>query len=133
MELQFLILIKNKGNKLLKKTGCNQLDDLIEKLLIEDPIKRLNWDDYFNHSFFKDEIIITYKTDGKKEVKILGKKFEEKNKNICSIIYKNKEYKLSEYFEVEEINENLEIKIIGINRINDASYMFYKCSSLLYR
>ena len=44
------------------------MDDLIGKLLIEDPIKRLNWDEYFNHSFFKDEIIVTYKTDGKKEI-----------------------------------------------------------------
>ena len=104
---------------------------IIGKLLIEDPIKRLNWDDYFNHSFFKDEIIVTYNIDGKKEIKILGKQFAERNKNICYIIYKNKEYRLSEYFKVEETNENIKIKIIGINRINDASYMFYKCSSLL--
>ena len=131
-EYSILNLIKNQGKKLLEKTGYYQLDDLITKLLIEDPKKRLNWDEYFNHSFFKDEIIITYKTDGKKEIKILGKQFEEKNKNICYIIYKNKEYRLSEYFKVEETNENIKIKIIGINRINDASYMFYKCSSLLY-
>ena len=128
-ESLILNLINNQG--ILKKTGYYKLDDLITKLLIEDPIKRLNWDEYFNHSFFKDEIIITYKTDGKKEIKILGKQFEENNKNICYIIYKNKEYKLSEYFKVEEINENIKIKIVGINRINDASYMFYKCSSLL--
>ena len=128
-----LNLIKN-GKKVLKKTGCEPLDDLIEKLLTEEPTKRLNWDEYFNHpffKFFKDEIIITYKTDGKKEIKILGKKFEEKNKNKCYIIYKNRKYRLSEYFKVEEINENITIKIIGINNINDASYMFYKCSSLL--
>ena len=130
-EISIFNSIKSQGKRQLKKTGCYQLDDLIEKLLIEDPIKRLNWDEYFNHSFFKDEIIITYKSEGKKEIKILGKQFEEKNKNICYIIYKNKEYRLSEYFKVEEINENIEIKIIGINRINDASYMFYKCSSLL--
>ena len=128
-EYSILNLIKNQG--ILKKTGYYKLDDLITKLLIEDPKKRLNWDEYFNHSFFKDEIIITYKTDGKKEIKILGKQFEEKNKNICYIIYKNKEYKLCEYFKIEEINENIKIKIVGINRINDASYMFYKCSSLL--
>ena len=64
-EASILNLIKNQGKKLLKKTGYYQLDDLIGKLLIEDPINRLNWDEYFNHSFFKDEIIVTYKTDGK--------------------------------------------------------------------
>ena len=47
-------LIKNSGRKLLKKTGCYQLDDLIGKLLIENPIERLSWEEYSNHPFFKD-------------------------------------------------------------------------------
>jgi len=119
------------GQKLLKKTGFYQLDNLISCLLIEDPKKRISWDEYFNHPFFNDEIMLTYKTEGKKEIKILGKKFVERHKNICSIIYNNKEYKLTEYFEMKEMKEKLEIKIIGINRINDLSYMFYDCSSLL--
>ena len=66
--------IKNQGQKVLKKTGYFKLDDLISKLLIEDPTKRISWNEYFNHPFFKDEIIVRYKTEGKKEIKILGKK-----------------------------------------------------------
>ena len=38
----------------LKKTKNNNLNDLIKKLLIEDPEKRLTWKQYFNHKFFKE-------------------------------------------------------------------------------
>ena len=31
------------------------LKDLINKLLVEEPCKRLSWEEYFNHPFFKDE------------------------------------------------------------------------------
>ena len=37
----------------LNKTLNNDLNDLIERLLIEDPMKRISWNDYFNHSFLK--------------------------------------------------------------------------------
>ena len=127
-----LKLIKNNGQKIIQKTGYYPLDNLIENLLIEDPIKRISWDEYFNHLFFKDEIKLIYKLEEEEEeIKILGKQFIEKNKNKCYIIYKNKKYELNEYFKVEEMNKNLEIKIKGINRITDISYMFYECSSLI--
>ena len=78
--------IKKLGQRILEKTGYDKLDDLISKLLIEDPIKRISWNDYYNHPFFKDEIILRYKTDEKKEKKILGKEFVEQNGNICYIM-----------------------------------------------
>ena len=49
--------------KYKKKTPYNQaedpkLRDLINKLLVEDPDKRLSWEEYFNHPFFaKDETV----------------------------------------------------------------------------
>ena len=52
------ILVKqinsNENNNYIKKTGNIQLDDLIRKLLIKDPIKRMTWKQYFNHHFFKN-------------------------------------------------------------------------------
>ena len=42
------------SNNEIKKTGCGELDNLIGKLLIKDPIKRLTWKQYFNHPFFKN-------------------------------------------------------------------------------
>ena len=48
--------IKNnkKNGKLKKKTDDDNLNDLIYKLVVNDPHKRLNWMDYFNHPFFKE-------------------------------------------------------------------------------
>ena len=48
--------IKNnkKNGKLKKKTDDDKLNDLIYKLVVNDPHKRLNWMDYFNHPFFKE-------------------------------------------------------------------------------
>jgi len=43
------------GQTLLQKTGDKKLDDLIRKLLVKEPEKRINWKDYFNHPFFKKE------------------------------------------------------------------------------
>ena len=32
----------------------NQLDDLVRRLIVLDPNKRISWNDYFNHPFFKN-------------------------------------------------------------------------------
>ena len=45
------------NNVKLKKTHFKILDDLISKLLIKNPKERINWDDYFNHPFNKQQII----------------------------------------------------------------------------
>ena len=48
----------------LSKTKNNELDDLIKRLLEKDLSKRLKWDEYLNHAFFKDKyknkIILIY-------------------------------------------------------------------------
>ena len=48
------ILLNKKLNKIKKKTDDKILDDLIEKLVVNDPHKRIEWNDYFNHPFFKE-------------------------------------------------------------------------------
>ena len=85
-----------------------------------------------------DEII--YKINKKEnKTKIFGRNFVEKNSDKCIIKYKNKTYKLTEYLEVEneEQNNNLDYRIIkiklkGINNVTDMSYMFSDYSSLSY-
>ena len=52
-EIAILNNIKNFGKKVIEKTGDKKLDDLIYKLLEEDPNKRITWEQYFNHPFFK--------------------------------------------------------------------------------
>ena len=41
-----------KGN-IPKKFENEHLDDLVHKLIVPDQPKRINWEDYFNHPFFK--------------------------------------------------------------------------------
>ena len=62
----------------------------------------------------------------------MEKKFLERYKNICKIIYGDKEYNLTEYFEINNPKIIiLEIKLIGINNIEDTSCMFCGCHSLI--
>ena len=45
--------IVTKGPYRLEKSGDHNFDDLISKLLNKDKNKRINYEDYFNHPFFK--------------------------------------------------------------------------------
>ena len=42
---------------ILKETKFKLLDDLLSKLIIKDPTKRINWDNYFIHHFNTQQII----------------------------------------------------------------------------
>ena len=54
------ILEKIQAKTSYKQAEDPKLRDLINKLLVEDPDKRLSWDEYFNHPFFaKEEISST--------------------------------------------------------------------------
>ena len=41
-----------KGDKILKKSDNEDLNNLIRGLLVEEPHNRINWEQYFNHPFF---------------------------------------------------------------------------------
>ncbi len=47
------ILINKNKNKIKKDTDDELLNKLIKKLVVKDPHKRMEWDEYFNDSFFK--------------------------------------------------------------------------------
>ena len=55
VEKAILREIKNKGLSILNIIDDNEKDlkDLLSRLLVSDPNKRISWDDYFNHQFFK--------------------------------------------------------------------------------
>ena len=78
------------------------------------------------------EINIIYDINEDENINIFGYEFVKKNRNKCKMIIDNKEYKLtSKYNAISNNNNNLNIKLKGINNVTDMSYMFYKCSSLL--
>ena len=57
--------------------------------------------------------------------------FVENNKDKCNIIYEDEIYELTEYFKLRQKSNTLKIKLKGIKNINNMSYMFNNCSSLL--
>ena len=68
----------------------------------------------------------------KDNIKIFGFKFVDNNKNICKLIIDNKEYEITEEYNIKGYKNNiLNIKLEGINNITDISYMFEGCSLLL--
>ena len=56
-EIALINNIEKFGNSNLKKREYKDLDDLIKHLLEKDEEKRFNWIQYFNHPFFKRNII----------------------------------------------------------------------------
>ena len=49
---RFDILKNKKYDKIKKETDDSKLNNLIKKLVVNDPHKRMEWNDYFNHPFF---------------------------------------------------------------------------------
>ena len=86
---------------------------------------------YYIQSKYEGSMTIKYKIKKYQfEIKIFGKNFVENNRNICYIIYEGTKYELREYLENRTYYKILEIKLIGINNIINASHMFYWCESL---
>ena len=114
------------------QTNVNKKEKL--RLLAEDYDKN-------NKNIFKQIYLIKlklkYRTSiyANKKLRIFGKNFIKNNKNNCKMIYKNKIYNLKEY--IDDIDKNykstdfISIKLIGINHIINAGFMFYGCYSLI--
>ena len=77
---------------------------------------------------------MTYKIEKKdKKIKILGENFVIRNKYKCHLIYRNKKIALQKDISTKETNNNeIKLKIIGLNAISDMSNLFHGCSSLLH-
>ena len=130
----------DKGKRNINKTGNKNLDDLIKKLLEKDPLKRLSWDEYFNHPFFINDNIINliydvnkdsyfdWKGDRIEKVNIFGKKFVENNKDNIELIINGIKCELLNNYKLKEGENN--IQIIIKNKISNLEYMFYDCKSL---
>ena len=89
--------INKNGQECLQKTGNDKLDDLISKLLIKDPKKRISWKEYFIHPFIIDF----------REYYEIGNKIEEDG---FGTIYKAK---------IKETGELRAIKIYDKNKLRE--------------
>ena len=84
----------------------------------------------------EDFIIAKYKIKDIKDniLQIFGNKFVENNKDKCKILINNKKYRLTNCLKLDTVkidnNQEIMIKLTGINNIINPSDMFYGCSSL---
>jgi len=93
--------------------------------------------DLYNKMCIKnsDYITLVYKV-GKndKKVNLFCDQFVENNKDICKLIIEGVERNLVVEYPLDNLDiryNKLEVKLKGINKIKNASWMFFKCSSLL--
>ena len=110
----------------------NSLNNKINNIL--NIYKKFNINKETNNNIIieeNNEIFIRYKAEQNKDIQIFGHNFVENNKDICKIICEGDEYNLSEFFKVTNENNLLDISLTNINKIQDMSYMFYKCPSLI--
>ena len=96
----------------------------MEKISIEN--KSIN-----NKQNDKNEIRIVYKpqTSKNKRTKLFSSTFVTYNKYNCRIVFKDLEYNLVGYFNLEDINE---IKLKINKTLTNIKHMFSECESLLY-
>ena len=97
-------LKKTKNNKIIEDD--DNLNDLINKLVVNDPNERLNWNDYFNHPFFKENEEIQKEKSKEINEKLNNEIKKLKNENIqLQNKLKNVENELN------EIKQKLKLKI----------------------
>ena len=116
----------NKPNEFNISCGLSQ-ENFIYKIVYS---TRINIDlikknDIRNHFYYNDEDVV---------LRIFGKNFVKTNSNKCKIIYKNKKYKLKEFF--KEIDNNykykdiIKLKLFGVDNIIDMNRTFFGCYHL---
>ena len=123
---------ENKKNNIKGELKLYSKENNIHKIKkvnhsYKEEIKNLRIDD--------DEILILYKVEKNENyqrIQLFGYEFVENNKDICKLIIKNKEYKLNEYINIKNIKNTklIKIRLKGINKIEDISYMFNGCKEL---
>ena len=106
---QILNQINALGQKVLNVIKDEKLKDLLSKLLVIDPNKRISWEEYFEHPFFKSSSI---NIDNYNDVKII----EKIKDNIFTCVYKasyKNDLVAVKVIKKEPLKENIkEIKVI---------------------
>ena len=157
------IPFKNKdeyinSDVLLKETDYEDLNDLLNKLIVKDPDKRIKWDDYFEHPFNNQQIIEIvinnekdnnnikiidnefFKCEQLKDSKIFIDRYEEKFNNnfilnkgrhTIDIVFKNNLTNCNHMFSKCQNITQIKFFNLRTNEIKDMSYMFNGCSELL--
>ena len=76
----------------------------------------------------KDE---TIESNNNNQIRIFGECFVKNNINNCSIYINNKKKELCEFYEYSINENNIIVKLIMNEKVNNFSEMFKDCSSLI--
>jgi hypothetical protein len=127
------ITIKNEYEDI---NEFNKLKNLIEECTKNEE-NRIDWDKYFNHSFYNSEIEIIIKIDEddlNNNIKLISEEFKYFNKDNTELYIDNiKEEVFKNKYKFNKIGNHL-IKFIFNNNIELLSLekMFYKCENITY-
>ena len=107
----------------------------IKSKVNKDFLNELDIDNNINQNKNESEIKIIYDINKKdiwyERIKIFGVDFVENNKNICKMIIDDKEYEISEKYNLTNYNKSiLEIKLIGITNMSGMLSNISSLSSL---
>ena len=129
------ILYNNKIYPLNHKFSniINNINDLRINLL---SLEQLPLYDIHNIRYIKEDdkkdLWDRYKDEEEDDrIRLFGKKFIERNKDKCLIIYNNEIYPLQEYFLIKDIeSKDIKIKLLIFDKIISLTDLFHKCKSL---
>ena len=102
----------------IKITGNSDLDNLLKNLLVVNPQNRLTWNEYFNHSFFKNNIETRAKEGNLNQIiiKLKVTKIDiNKNKDIYFL---ESDYYYENNIKINFDKENEEIKTLNDGNTN---------------
>ena len=124
-ESEFAILnqIRNLNQKILKKTENPELDNLILSLLNPNPVKRITWKQYFNHSFFNN------RKDRNDSISI-SKKNPENIKDKIPLIKINKKGANKPIFEYKEKSKYIKVILLGNHEAGKVELLYFQSSSV---
>ena len=117
------------------KKELNTINFNMFKLSKEDKIYDNNNVEAISYNLFnnfKNKMTIKYQINNEENIRIFGTRFVKNNKGNCLLYINNEKKELTEILNINNKNGNeLEIKLEEIKPINNMSYIFYECSSLI--
>ena len=112
------VIMENKLE--YKKPNNYFLADLIDRLLVIDPIKRMTWEQYFNHPFFKYSSLTEYNIGFQNNsLKYYKAKYQEKENEYKNVLLKEMKQDNGNLDNEELIKDENNLKIIATEEFKD--------------
>ena len=88
-------------------------------------------DDFFKDDSKENKLILKYKIESPEEnIRLVGSKFQKKNKDNCKICIDFAVKDLLEFYKSKNNEKSITVVLALNHKITDLSYMFSECSSL---